>query len=103
MSANFLAKEAGYALTGGWAQGDRTTNAAFAPPEQFAARFEELLSRVSAMGFLALDLWTAHLNPAWATATHIAIARELLAHYRMPVVSVKPGTSFWLPAVWRRS
>jgi sugar phosphate isomerase/epimerase len=91
MSANFLAQAAGYALTGGWGQGDRTTNAAFAPREQFAARFEALLSRVSAMGFQALDLWTAHLNPAWATAAHIASARELMAQHQMTVVSLAGG------------
>ena len=64
MSANFLAREAGYHLTGGWMAGDRATNAHFAPLESFATRFGELLRSVRAMGFQALDLWTAHLNSA---------------------------------------
>ncbi|MEP7355705.1 MAG: sugar phosphate isomerase/epimerase [Anaerolineales bacterium] len=88
MSANFLAKESGYQLTGGWMAGDRATNAAFAPVQTFEARFAELLGRVARMGFQALDIWTAHLNPAWATPEHITIARQLLAQHRLQVVSL---------------
>src|SRR5262245_66690964 len=91
MSANFLARESGYALTEGWAQGDRATNAAFAPIEQYGARFGDLLSRIAAMHFAALDLWTAHLNPAWATPAHITIARDLLDQYQLRVVSLAGG------------
>ena len=88
MSANFLAREAGYRLTGGWMAGDRATNARFAPLEHFAARFAELLGQIGGMGFQALDMWTAHLNPAWATPEHIAIARQLLSQYQLQVVSL---------------
>jgi hypothetical protein len=35
MSANFLARESGYRLTAGWMEGDRTTNARFAPGRRF--------------------------------------------------------------------
>ena len=91
MSANFLAREAGYHLTGGWMAGDRATNAHFAPLESFATRFGELLRSVRAMGFQALDLWTAHLNPAWATPEHIAIARGLLTEQQIQVVSLAGG------------
>jgi L-ribulose-5-phosphate 3-epimerase len=88
MSANFLARESGYQLAAGWGQGDRATNARFAPLEHFAALFDELLGQVRGMGFQALDLWTAHLNPAWATNEHIAIARQLLARHQIQVVSL---------------
>ena len=88
MSANFLAKESGYRLTGGWMEGDRATNARFAPLENFEILFAELLRQVCGMGFQALDLWTAHLNPAWATPEHIAIARRLLSQYQIQVVSL---------------
>lgn len=91
MSANFLAKESGYQLTGGWMAGDGATNAAFAPLAMFERRFTELLGAVGAMGFQALDLWTAHLNPAWATPEHIAIARQLLAQHQLQVVSLAGG------------
>ncbi len=88
MSANFLARESGYRLTGGWMAGDRATNARFAPLENFEVLFAELLCDVRRMGFHALDLWTAHLNPAWATPEHIAIARRLLTQNHMEVASL---------------
>jgi sugar phosphate isomerase/epimerase len=88
MSANFLARESGYHLTGGWMEGDRATNARFAPLENFDTLFAELLGDIRRMGFQALDLWTAHLNPAWATPEHLAIARRLLGQHRLQVVSL---------------
>jgi sugar phosphate isomerase/epimerase len=91
MSANFLARESGYQLSGGWMAGDRATNARFAPLENFEALFAALIGDVQAMGFQALDLWTAHLNPAWATPEHIAIARRLLAQHHIQVVSLAGG------------
>ena len=91
MSANFLARESGYHLTGGWMAGDRATNAHFAPLDSFASRFATLLHAVRGMGFQALDLWTAHLNPAWATPEHIAIVRGLLAEQQMQLISLAGG------------
>jgi len=91
MSANFLARESSYHLSGGWMAGDRATNARFAPLESFETRFAELLGSVRAMGFEALDLWTAHLNPAWASPEHIAIARRLLSEHQIQVVSLAGG------------
>jgi sugar phosphate isomerase/epimerase len=88
MSANFLAKETLYHLTGGWRQADRATNATFAPLKSFEQRFAELLGQIKGMGFHALDLWTAHLNPAWATPEHISIARHLLTQHQLQVVSL---------------
>ena len=37
-----------------------------------------LYRRIRGLGFDAIDLWGAHLNPEWATADHVAIMRELL-------------------------
>ncbi len=91
MSANFLARESGYHLSGGWMAGDRATNARFAPLESFETRFAELLGSVRGMGFEALDLWTAHLNPAWAAPEHIAIARRLLSEHQIQVISLAGG------------
>lgn len=88
MSANFVARELEYAMTGGWGQGDQATQAAFRPIESFAARFDALLAEVVALGFDAIDLWTGHLNPAWATPAHIEAARAALARHRLRVVSL---------------
>ncbi|MCU0512079.1 MAG: sugar phosphate isomerase/epimerase [Anaerolineae bacterium] len=88
MSANFVARQVGYHMTEGWMQGDNATNDYFRPLATYAARFEALLLEVKAMGFTALDVWLGHLNPAWATPDHIAIARDLLARHGLTVVSL---------------
>jgi L-ribulose-5-phosphate 3-epimerase len=91
MSANFVAREVGYDMTGGWGQGDRATNEHFAPIETYPARFDELLAEVRGMGFESMDLWIAHLNPAWATDEHVAVARDLLGRHGLRVSSLAGG------------
>src|SRR5919206_1382712 len=91
ITANYVARELGYNMTGGWGEGDHATNEYFSPIETFAGRFDELLHDIRAMGFEAIDLWNAHLNWAWATDAHIATARELLAKHNLPVLSLAGG------------
>lgn len=91
ITANFVAREVGYNMTGGWGQGDTATNNHFRQIETFERRFDAMLSEVRAMGFEALDLWLAHLHPSWATAEHIAIANDLLGRHGMPVTSLAGG------------
>jgi L-ribulose-5-phosphate 3-epimerase len=91
MTANFVARQLDYHMTGGWGQGMRATGDYFRPLESYAERFERLLQEVVAMGFSALDLWHAHLDQSWATNQHIAIARDLLAQYNLPVTSLASG------------
>ena len=88
MTANYVARQIGYTMTGGWSQGAKATDAYFKPLDTFAERFEELLYDISDLGFTAIDLWESHLNPAWATPEHIATARDLLAKYGLPVISL---------------
>jgi sugar phosphate isomerase/epimerase len=88
MSANFVARELGYAMTGGWGQGDQATQAQFRPPESFAAHFDALLAEIAALGFQSIDLWTGHLNPSWATPEQIEAARALLAAHGLRVASL---------------
>jgi L-ribulose-5-phosphate 3-epimerase len=88
MSANYVAKQVGYNMTRGWGQGDKATNEHFQPIETFRERFEELLRDVRALDFSAMDLWTAQLNPTWATSEHINIAKELLRAYDLKVPSL---------------
>jgi L-ribulose-5-phosphate 3-epimerase len=87
MSANFVARELGYRMTQGWMEGDAATQAYFRPKETFAERFDAMLSEVAGLGFPAIDLWVAHLHPAWATPFHIETARALLAKHRLSVAS----------------
>jgi sugar phosphate isomerase/epimerase len=88
MTANYVARELGYTMTGGWGQGDRATQEYFRPLGTFAERFDALLAEIAGLGFAAIDLWTGHLSPAWATAEHLTIARDLLAKYSFPVMSL---------------
>src|SRR3712207_2868759 len=91
MTANYVARYVDYQMTGGWGQGDRATNEHFRPIDTFAQRFEEILLDVKAMGFDALDLWTGHLNPAWASEEHITIAGDLLRRHQLQVASLAGG------------
>jgi sugar phosphate isomerase/epimerase len=88
IGANYVARELGYTMTGGWGQGDRATQERFRPIETFPARFEELLEEIAALGFDHVDIWTSHLHPTWATDGHIAAARDLLGKYGLTVVSL---------------
>jgi sugar phosphate isomerase/epimerase len=88
-TASFVARETGYAMHG-WGHGDRTTNEAFAPVETYAERLDELLAHVQALGFDAIDLWGAHLSPAWATDEHVDTARDVLAGRGMRIATYAP-------------
>jgi sugar phosphate isomerase/epimerase len=88
MSVNYVARQVNYNMTGGWGQGDRTTAEYFQPIETFAERFATILRDIRAMGFDALDLWTVHLNPTWASERHIESAQRLLQEHNLRVVSL---------------
>lgn len=87
ITANYVARPLGYRMTRGWMQGDAATNDLFRPGEMFADRFDELVAGIGAMGFTHLDLWCAHLHPAWATLRHLEIAREVLARHGMKITT----------------
>jgi sugar phosphate isomerase/epimerase len=72
-TANYVARETGYAMHG-WGHGDRTTNEAFAPVETYAERIDALCADIAALGFDTVDIWGAHLNPGWATDAHVEAA-----------------------------
>lgn len=88
MTANYVARQVGYNMTGGWGQGDRATNDYFRPADTFPERFERILLDVRAAGFDALDLWTGHLNWRWATDEHVATAQDLLHEHALKVSSL---------------
>lgn len=88
MSANFIARELDYNMTGSWAEAHQAMEAYFKPIDTFEQRFAALLDEISALGFGALDLYTGHLGAAWATADHIGIARELLRQRDLRVASL---------------
>lgn len=89
--ANFVAREIGYHMPDGWGQGDSATQDAFRPIENFEERFDSIVGEIAALGFEALDLWTAHLHYLWATPEHIAAARRTLAKHNLQIVSYAGG------------
>jgi sugar phosphate isomerase/epimerase len=86
MSANYVAREVGYAMHG-WAHGDRATNDAFRPVETYEERLDSLLQDVPKLGFELIDIWGAHLNPEWASDEHVSIACGLLDRHGLRVAS----------------
>jgi L-ribulose-5-phosphate 3-epimerase len=88
ISANYVAREVDYHMTEGWMQGDGATNAYFQPLATFPDRFGVLLDGIRALGFDAIDLWTAHLNFAWATETHLRAAQQALRSRGLKVCSL---------------
>jgi sugar phosphate isomerase/epimerase len=91
MSANYVARELGWRMPGGWMQGDGATNAWFSPVETFPERFDGLLRSVKALGFDACDIWTAHLNWSWATERHLSAANDLLRRHGLTVPGLAGG------------
>jgi len=87
ITANYVAREVGYHMRGGWGQGETAANAFFSPAETYAERFDAMLAGIRALGFRSVDLWIAHLNPKWASAKHVAAAREALARHGLAVTS----------------
>lgn len=86
MSANYVARQTGYAMRG-WGHGDRATTEHFRPLETFAERFDAMLADVRALGFVGIDVWGGHLGPTWATDEHVAAAREALDRHVLEVTS----------------
>ena len=86
MTANYVAEHTGWAMHG-WGHGDRATNEHFAPLETYAERLDDLLGRIRGLGFDTVDVWGAHLSPDWATADHVAIARETLDRHGLGVAT----------------
>jgi L-ribulose-5-phosphate 3-epimerase len=86
MTANYVARETGYAMHG-WGHGDRATNEHFSPLETYEQRFDELLGDIRALGFDAIDLWGAHLSPEWATDEHVVAARRALERNGLAVTT----------------
>ena len=93
ITANYVARELAYHMTEGWMQGDAATQHAFRPIASFGQKFEDMLLDIKSLGFDALDLWGAHLNPDWATSEHFVIAKDLLDKHNLKVLSIANGVA----------
>ena len=88
ITANFVAREVGYAITEGWHQGNNATNDYFRSIDTFPKRFDALLKEIKQLGFTSIDLWISHLHWAWATKQHTKVANSLISKHRLKVVSM---------------
>jgi sugar phosphate isomerase/epimerase len=86
MTANYVAREVGYAMHG-WGHGDTATNEAFAPIETYPEKIEALFADVAALGFEAVDVWGAHLSPDWATDDHVDVCVAALERHGLTVTT----------------
>ncbi|MCR2823879.1 sugar phosphate isomerase/epimerase family protein [Lederbergia panacisoli] len=90
MTANFVAKELNYQNSDDWGKCHQATFEAFHGP-QFSSKFEEIISMTKEMGFDAIELWVAHLDPLHATPEMIEQALHILKQYEMTVASYTAG------------
>ena len=86
MTANYVARETGYAMHG-WGHGDRETQAAFRPLDTYGERIDALLRDVRALGFDTVDVWGAHLGAEWATDEHVDQLNAALARHGLAVAT----------------
>lgn len=85
--SNGVGQQSGYRAD--WAASVDAVNAHYQPLATFPARFETFLTGIKALGFRAVDVWTAgQLNWAWATPEHNRIAHELLVKHGLSVTSL---------------
>ena len=91
MTANYVAREVSYHMTGGWGEGDRAANSYFEPIATYRERLDPLLGQVKALGFSNIGLWCGHLNWKWATDEHVKIAKQLLKKHGLRPLSYAGG------------
>lgn len=91
ITANLVAREVGYALKPfTWGEADRATQDAFHGPA-FGRKFDELCGHVAGLGFRAIDIWVAHLNPLRASDGMVNEAIAILRHYGLRVAAYTAG------------
>jgi L-ribulose-5-phosphate 3-epimerase len=86
MTANYVARETGWAMHG-WGHGDRETQAAFRLLETYRERLGAVLDDVLALGFDTVDLWGGHLGADWGGDAHVEAALDELAGRGLAVAS----------------
>lgn len=91
ITANYVAREVGYALRPfAWAEADRATVEAFHGP-RFAEKWEEMAATIAGLGFKAIDVWVAHLNPTRVSSSMIDELLDILRRHDLRVVAYTGG------------
>lgn len=86
MTANFVARQTGYAMDG-WGHGDRATNEWFRPLETYRERLDEMLDEIVALEFDTIDVWGAHLSTDWASDGHVEAFCEAVAERKLGIAT----------------
>lgn len=87
MSANLVAQPLGWRMAD-WGEGDAATQARMRPIETFRERFGAMLDEAVALGFDAVDVWTGHLHPSWASDRHVQAATDAIRERGLAVASL---------------
>lgn len=91
--SSWVAKQCGPSRASEWDACVQAVNDYYRPADTFATRFEQHLRDVKALGYTALDIWTAgQLNWQWATDEQLRTARALLDKHGITVTSL--GNAF---------
>lgn len=92
MTANFVAREMNYEMTGleQWGDAHAATVVAF-HGEPFERKFEEIVKNVKACGYDAMELWVAHLDALRATPEMMDSALKILRQYDMKIPAYTAG------------
>jgi L-ribulose-5-phosphate 3-epimerase len=91
ITANLVAKEVGYKLDPfNWGIADKATRDAFHGPN-FARKFDELCATVAGIGFKAIDIWVAHLDPERVSDGMVSEAKDILKRHSLKVVAYTAG------------
>ncbi|WP_336786659.1 sugar phosphate isomerase/epimerase family protein [Paenibacillus sp. MMO-177] len=90
MTANYVAEALQYRPGLEWGAYQEETFRKF-HSASFGYEFERLVDRIKQLGFDALELWVAHLDPVQATPEMIRTAVSMLERYELQVVSYTPS------------
>ncbi|WP_067621020.1 sugar phosphate isomerase/epimerase family protein [Alicyclobacillus acidiphilus] len=101
MTANYVAREVGYqanTVSHDWGICHTATVDAF-HGARFEDKFEALISDIRDIGFDAIELWVAHLDPFRATPSMIGQAVSIVERYGVEIIGYTAG--FGTPGVSR--
>jgi sugar phosphate isomerase/epimerase len=98
-TANYVARVVSYDLEGwarddprdphlgGWRRCRTATGELLKAPDAYSAHMNGVFADVAGAGFSAVELWSGHLDPLWASNEHVERALEAAAAHHVEIVS----------------
>ena len=90
MAANYWARDVSW-QPAAYPEILRATAERYAPIGTYAEALEDVISDIASYDVEAVDFWTGHLDPAWATDEHVAIALETVNRHGLRIASYAGG------------